>query len=331
MAYVQASTSAVQWQPPPVVAQLKALFERLDDAALLERLTGPTRRGPKGHPVQVLWRCLVTKYVLGIPSTAALIRTLQNNPYIAEACGIASPDAIPHESTFSRFFARLSKYNTAAKVKDVSRSLVKRFYADLPGFGKRVAIDSSTLKGWANGGKSVPSDKEARWSVKKNTQGKTEFTLGYKLHLMVDCEYELPIAANVTPGNTSDVTRASHVLQEARFVNKGRFHPEYVMADKAYSSQELRRLIRQQYRAMPVIDIPSGHKKALVSYAEQLTLPSYSALKKQRGAVERAFSRLKGQRSLNHITVRGLRKVTLHCYLSLIAMQGLYFHREAHR
>ena len=41
----------------------------------------------------------------------------------------------------------------------------------------------------------------------------------------------------------------------------------------------------------------------------------------QRQAVERAFSRLNGQRSLNHITVRRRRKVTLHCYLALIAMQ----------
>ena len=38
--------------------------------------------------------------------------------------------------------------------------------------------------------------------------------------------------------------------------------------------------------------------------------------------MERAFSRLKGQRSLNHITVRKLRKVTLQRYLSLIAMQA---------
>ena len=51
--------------------------------------------------------------------------------------------------------------------------------------------------------------------------------------------------------------------------------------------------------------------------------PEWKALLKQRTAVERVFSRLKGQRSLNHITVRGWRKVTVHCYLSLIAMQAV--------
>ena len=47
----------------------------------------------------------------------------------------------------------------------------------------------------------------------------------------------------------------------------------------------------------------------------------WSALYKQRQAVERAFPRLKGQRSLNHIRVRGLRSFTEHRYLSVIAMQ----------
>lgn len=308
-------------QAPPIVQQLEAVFAKLDDEPLLKVLIGPTRRGPKGHPAQVLWHCLVAKYVMGLASTDALIRELHNNPLVAKACGIDSPETIPHKSTFSRFIARLSKYKIAAKLKDVSRSLVRDCYAKLPGFGERVAMDSTTLKGWVNGGKPRPSDKEAQWSVKKNTHGKTEFVLGWKLHLLVDCEYELPIAANVTPGNASDVKRASHVLREARVAASGAFHPEYVMADKAYSARELRSLIRWQYWAMPVIDIPSGHKKALATYAEQLILPEYAALKRQRGAIERVNSRLKGQRSLNRITVRGLRKVTVHCYLALIALQ----------
>ncbi|MBI2166121.1 MAG: transposase [Chloroflexi bacterium] len=321
MVYTDVTPLDATVQEPPIVQELQRLFGNLEDAPLLEALIGPTRRGPKGHPVYTLWRCFVAKYVLGLASTAALIRELHNNPFIAEACGISSPDAIPHESTFSRFFARLSKYNTAAKVKDVSRALVRRFYEDKPGFGKRVAIDSTTLKGWVNGGKSAPSDKQAKWSVKKNTHGKEEFILGYKLHLMVDCEYELAIAANVSPGNTHDVARASNVLREARFGTKGSFQPAYVMADKGYSSRELRTLIARQYGATPVIDIPASHKRALATYGEQTTLPGYMALKKQRTAVERVFSRLKGQCSLNRITVRGLRKVTVHCYLSLLSMQ----------
>jgi len=38
---------------------------------------------------------------------------------------------------------------------------------------------------------------------------------------------------------------------------------------------------------------------------------------------ERVFSRVKGQRFLNRITIRRLMKVAAHCYLALIAMQSV--------
>ena len=83
-------------------------------------------------------------------------------------------------------------------------------------------------------------------------------------------------------------------------------------------------VVKLQYRAEPVIDILPGHKRPLRERGERMKAPEYRALSKQRTSVERAFSRLKGQRSLNHIRVRGLKKVTVHCYMSLIAMQAAY-------
>ena len=281
------------------------------------------RRGPKGHAVQVLWRCFIAKYVLACPTTRAMIRTLHNNPFVAQVCGIDSPDDIPHEATFSRFFKRLAARKYLHKVKDVSRRLSLAYQAATPGFAQRVAIDSTTLKGWVNGGKPNPSDKMARWSVKKNTHGKTEFVLGWKLHLMVDCETEFPIAASISPGTTSDVTRASFLLAEAR-ENVARFYPRYVMADAGYSSKDLFALIKRQYRAEPIIQVNRGHKRLMVRYGYWENTVSWKALHSQRQAVERCFSRLKGQRSLNNITVRGSTKVKAHCYLSLIAMQAGY-------
>ncbi len=308
-------------QGPPIVQELQVLFGRLDASPLLSALIGPVRRGPKGHPVEVLWRCFITRYVLGLESVAALIRLLESNPFIAAACGIGSPEAIPHKSTFSRFFSRLTRRKYMHLVKDVSRALVRQHYATLPSFGERVALDSSTLKGWVNGGKPRPSDMQAAWSVKTNSHGQTEYTLGWKLHLLVDCESEMPIAANVSPGNVHDSVRASNVLREARSTNS-KFKPRFVMADKGYSGKALLNLIRWQYSSMPVVDIHPTHKRLLKEWAETYKTPEYRALSRQRTSVERAFSRLKGQRSLNHIRVRGLRKVTVHCYLSLIAMQA---------
>ena len=78
--------------------------------------------------------------------------------------------------------------------------------------------------------------------------------------------------------------------------------------------------MRRQPRATPIIEV---NKRVLKErfVGDFYGLPEWKALYKQRQAVERVFSRLKGQRSLNHIRVRGWREVTAHCYLSLIAMQ----------
>ena len=88
------------------------------------------------------------------------------------------------------------------------------------------------------------------------------------------------------------------------------------------SSKHFLKLVHKQYRAKPVVQLNSSHRSLRERWGQVLSTPEGKALSKQRQAVDRCFSRLKGQRSLNHITVRGLRKVTLHCYLSLIALQA---------
>ena len=318
------TATKVTSQTPPIVAELQQVFANLDDSRLINELEGSTRRGPKGYPARTLWQAFITKHYMGLSCTRDLIRTLNNNPWIANTCGFDWPD-IPHEATFSRFFKRLSSRSCLSKVKDVSRSMVERCYDELPGFGQRVALDSSTIKAWSNGGKEPHSDPDAGWSVKTNTQGQgNEYVYGYKLHALFDCEYELPVAVTVSAGNVHDSQRASNVLREARYTTD-KFKPDFVIADKGYSSKPLVHLIRRQYSAQPVIDIPSGHKKLLAEFGDLFRTPEYKALKKQRQSVERGFSRLKGQRSLNSLRVRRWRKVTLHSYLSLIALQSNYF------
>ena len=202
-------------------------------------------------------------------------------------------------------------------MKDVSRALVRKHHATLPGFGRRVAMDSSTFKAWSNGGKPKKSDPDAGWSVKKNSHGKTEFTWGYKLHLLGDTEYQMPLSANISAGNVHDNTRATNLLSEARFA-LGSWRGADILADAGYSSDKLRRKVNKHY-GRAYFDAPRNHKKA---YQRMKNDPVHLALRKQRTSVERAFSQLKRMHALNKVTVRGKGKVTVHCYLSLIALQA---------
>ena len=282
----------------------------------------------------------MTKHALGLGSTRDLLRLLENSPAIAEVCGFSY--TLPHEATLSKFFAKLASQTKLHLVKDVSRRLVKAMYS-LPGFQQRVAVDSSTLRAYSNGAKKgkpsqgrkgykarvgLRSDPDAAWAVKKNTHGKTEYTFGFKLHLATCTEHEIPVAANISPGNVHDIRRASNVLSEARSTD-GRFHPKFILADKGYSSKDFIELIRRQYNAWPVVDIHPTHKRLKASrWGRAMETPEYLAIRKQRPSVERVFSLLKRRYALNKITVRGLRKVTAHAYLSLIAMQGNYLTRR---
>lgn len=199
---------------PPIVEQLRNIFENLPDSEFLARIKGPARRGPKGWPVQILWRCVLTRYVLNLRSTAEVLRQLENNPLICEVIGLEWPN-LPHEATLSRFINRIARDRYAlAKLKDISRALVRECYRNIPGFGKRVALDGSVVKAWANGAKGKHTDPDGHWAVKTGSQGTREFTFGFKLHLAVDCETELPMGANVSAGNVHDSQRATNVLSQ---------------------------------------------------------------------------------------------------------------------
>lgn len=302
----------------PIVKQLNAIFEAIPDSDLLSELQAPT--GRPGYTPRVLWRTYVASFVLGLPTFASLIRALQNNPLLCVACGITSYEGIPSKFAYSRFMDKISQTKYRVMVKNIMRELTRRLYKELPDFGKSVAIDSTDLKAWSNGAKKRGSDRDASWGAKLDTASKKKFYFGYKLHLLADTQYELPIAANVTNASIHDSRVASRVFSNARYTYS-KFGPQYVIADAGYSSQKLRRLIKNQYRAEPIIKVNPSHKKALFPETEE-----WKRIYDRRTSIERIFARLKGYRRLNNINVRRLRKVTVHCFLSLVVVQAQALH-----
>lgn len=306
---------------PPVVGELQAIFGALPDEELLARLRGPKRRGRPGYDPRVLWRCYIAYYALGLESVSALIRTLYDNPYIAKACGIRSPDEIPSQPTFSRFGARLARPAFTLLVKNIMRALTRLMYDRFPDFGRSVAIDSTDIKAWSNGGKKGKdgkhSDADAGWIVKTNTEGNKKYVWGYKVHILADTQYELPLVADTSKGNLGDVKKATPLLHQARHTY-GKFHPRYVICDAAYSSDRLRKVIRRQYGAEPIIDPHPRHKAA----AMLKKTPEWKAIYNRRSAIERLNGRLKAFRRLDSVRVRGWRKARVHAILSVIVLQA---------
>lgn len=318
MACTNTRTLEVTSQVPPIVGELEAIFKTLPDGDLMAKLRGPKRRGPHGYDPIILWRCYIAYYYMGLPSASDLIRTIHDNPYIASVCGINWPLGIPSQPTFSRFITRLSKRAIKTEVNRIFQKLSLKLHQTLPGYAKSVAVDATDIKAWSHGGHTTPTDKDAGWVVKNDTNGRGKFVWGYKLSLLVDTAYELPISFKVTSGNVADIKAAPTLLSQARWIND-KFHPEYVIADAGYSSLPFRRLIRRQYLAESIIKNHPKHKKAILSYPET---DEWQSIYNRRTSVERVFARLKTHRKLNLVRVRGMQKVRIHCLLSLILMQA---------
>lgn len=303
----------------PLACELKALFDAIPDDRLLASLK-TYYAGRRGYTHKVLWRTYVAMTYLSIPTFASLIRMLQDNPSLREACEIAAPDGIPSPFAYSRFIRKLARLGIA--VKNILRDLTRRMYDTFPGFGKSVAIDSTDIRAWSNGAKrgkrGKVSDLDAGWVVKMNTQGNRKYVWGYKVHILADTTYELPLAIDVTAGNVADIKRASPLMRQARFTT-GKFHPDHVICDAGYSSDAFRDHIKRQYRAEPVIDPNPSHKKAT---ARTVKTPEWKAIYNRRVSIERLNGRLKDFRRLDHVNVRGRFKVRVHAMLSVLVCQA---------
>lgn len=301
----------------PIADQLRAVFEQIPEDDLLRSLT-TYHAGRRGFGLRVLWRTYLAGAYLGVPSFAALTRALQDNPAVAQVCGISDTKGIPSKFAYSRFMRKFTRYRNVKKVRDILRVMTRRCFDEFPGFGKVVSIDSTDVKAWSNPNRRRKTDAEAGWVVKQGTNGKLKYVYGWKIHTLADSTWEIPIAVKITAGNVADVTQASVLLREARTTYSG-FSPDSVAADAGYSSIKLRQLIRRQYWAKPVIMPNKTHKQAV---RVTVQTPEWKRAYRMRTGIERLFGRLKGHRRLNNVTVRGRYKVTVHSLLPMIVAQA---------
>ena len=82
---------------------------------------------------------------------------------------------------------------------------------------------------------------------------------GYKIHLLVDADYELPVAYSVTKASTHDAPEGHNLLDK---VSKNQpqvlMNCDYLMGDRGYDDTKLIAKLWDEYQIRPIID---GMKK----------------------------------------------------------------------
>lgn len=245
------------------------VIETMPDQKLMEVLLSLRGKGRNDHPIAALWNSILAGIIFDHKSIESLRRELKRNAQLRELCGFSpllGVAGVPSKSAYNRFMANLVKQEHL--VREIFNSLVDRLKTLFPGFGTNLAGDGKAIESLGTPSKKNAGDKrrekDADWGVKKyrgmdkdgNAWEKTKSWFGFRLHLVVDADAELPIAYALTKASTGE-----QPVMEELFTALNKDHPEIVdrcehaMFDKGYDSEERIVGLWQKYKIKAIVDI----------------------------------------------------------------------------
>ncbi len=250
--------------------RLVLVLESMPDEKLVSVMENERYRGRNDYPVRAVWNSILAGIVYQHGSVASLRRELQRNAQLRELCGFdpcLGIKAVPTDSAYSRFLQRLMR-KYAQLVDEMFNSLVQEAMKLLPDFGKTLAIDGKALasfaKGRNDGAPDGRRDNDGNWA-KKVYKGlradgspweKVMKWFGYRLHLIVDAKYELPVSYRVTPASNSEVVEAHGMVDDLALGQEGLLERcQFLLGDRGYDDSKLMVKLWDEHKIKPVIDI----------------------------------------------------------------------------
>jgi hypothetical protein len=249
--------------------RLMVVLEHIPDEALMGRLEKQRKWGRDDYPIRPVWNSVLAGVVYQHQSIDSLRRELLRNAELRQFCGFdphKGSGAVPPSWVYTRFLKLLFKYE--GEIDGMFDRLVDELKALLPDLGFSVAVDSKGVNSAGRPTKRTGEDRrrdmDANWG-KKTYRGKREDgTLwekvvkwfGYKIHLLVDTKYEMPIGYQVTRASVSDSKQLLPLVKRVR-EKHSEIHRDMDTAsgDKGYDSEENCRELYDEHGIKPVIDI----------------------------------------------------------------------------
>ena len=242
--------------------RLAMVLEAIPAEGLISVLEKEHWTGRRGYSVRGMWSALIAGVLADAGSLADVVRLLRRDKDTRIICGFSEGN-LPSQDALGRFLKKLVIHGDL--LEKCFADLAKELRQLLPGFGTKLAVDSTDIKAYANGHRQHPSDGDARWEAKggghharpaEASKGQRDlyYWFGYKLHLIVDVCYELPVSFVLTPANESDTTHMEALLKKAG-ADQPETRPQAVIADKGYDSQSNYNFIYNECQAAPIIPI----------------------------------------------------------------------------
>ncbi len=275
--------------------RLCLVLDALPDADIINALEQTRANGRNEYPVAAMWRALIAGIVFGHPSIESLIRELHRNSSLLELCGFSSvplqrraryrtvtaADGIrvvvidppprspaPGSHNFSRFLSNVvrieKRHGLVSRMIDNLRGELMEL---LPDFGENLGYDGKAIKSNSTGRKNCKggetSDPEADWGKHEysgvDSNGKTwrkiKTWFGYRLHMIADTKYELPVAFSLTRASVSEVKELDRVTDALFGKDPGLAKRcRHLSADKGLDSGSLKKKLWDRWRTRPIID-----------------------------------------------------------------------------
>jgi len=253
------------------LSRLQLVLRHIPDEEIVSALERQRGRGRDTYPIRPMWNALLAGIVFQHPTMESLLRELRRNAELRAVCGfnvIHGASAVPTSWAMSRFLRNVIKVQE--EIEKGFELLVEGARELLPGFGEHLAFDGKAIQSFSTGKKSKKSkkcsDPDADWGYKSyrgvdkggRPWEKIKKWFGYQLHLIVDSEYEIPVAYEIQRASTSEVSRIMPMIRKLE-----KEHPDLVkaskvlMADRGLDSGEVNRELWDRYRIKAVIDTRS--------------------------------------------------------------------------
>ena len=246
--------------------RLELVMEVIPDEPLMQVLETERGHGRDDYTVRAMWNSLLAGVVFEHKSGASLRRELRRNDRLRWICGFdplkEAEDAVPEAHNYTRFLKNLMRHQD--EIDAIFDRLVEALKEELPGFGQHLATDSKAIESHGRPRGKEEYEKLAEQQLEEGPDGRRDLDadvgvktykgkrddgtlyeqvikwFGYKLHLIVDADYELPVAYEVTRASRPDNQPAARMVE-----GLDTEHPdileicEALMADKAYDDGKL--------------------------------------------------------------------------------------------
>ena len=252
--------------------RLSLVLGALPDEALVSFLEERRGRGRDDYPVRPMWNAVIAGIVFQHPSAAALLRELRRNGELRQLCGFnpfGGEKSAPSDDAMERFLKLIVEHGEM--LTDMFHQLVEELKTELPDLGEKTAVDSKAIPSFGNPVRDEKKltesdgrrDTDADWGTKTykgtrkdgTTWEKVTKWFGYKLHLLVDSVYELPLAFDVDVASSSDTKNLTPLIEDLE-ENHKQVHDDCkeCSADKGYDSAENNTALYDDHGIKPVID-----------------------------------------------------------------------------